>query len=159
MHCFEPKGICPPYFTNVLHISGAYMGNVCAYVSIYKSLVSSMWWGAPYIYFVNYISRSGHMSLNKYSCHITNINHIALILYICGNLVLVHICTKTQPTATSTPRYCYTYARNKYTCHTVHIPYIFWAFIRNVCTCKCYILSSCYQPGYQEHCTHILLGG
>ena len=35
-------------------------------------------------------------------CHITNVSHSACILYTCKDLTLMNICTKTQPTATST---------------------------------------------------------
>ena len=43
------------------------------------------------------------ISLNKYECHITKMSHTAIMLHVHRDPTLLHICAKTQPTASTIP--------------------------------------------------------
>ena len=129
------------------------MWKACTYMcQMYKSLASNMWTGAQYVYFTSYITCYWDISFKKYTCHIANIGHTALMLYGHMGFTLVHTCVNTANCNICLKCYCH----------------IFDGYISGVClqVCATYEVTGInhmtrstvnYLPNYISHYWYISL--
>ena len=96
-------------------------------------------------------------SFNKNGYHIANIGHITLILYGLIDSSLVYICTKTQPTTTSTSQVTAIYFQDANVPARLHIYVISFKWIYGeVCAYMYQIWCYGHHLHKQEHCTYFV---
>ena len=98
-------------------------------------------------------TRIWHISLNKYSCHITNTltSHISI-----KDLIFYTECSNTTNCNlhfSLLPNICHKDICTPNLAYMPHMPNIYWACMRDVYACMCYIWSQWHQPRDKEHCT------